>query len=120
MSGKMPAAYFREYRARRRLAGNPVRRRPSYVRPPRNYAAEYARSLDLHPSVVATPRLPILMPELQHGVRVAFWEDELKLDLVQEGRLAELEGRDPAAAVAAYRVRETNWRAHIVPLTVAA
>ena len=116
MSGTMPAEYFRAYRARRRLSGNPVRRRPGYIRPPRDYQAEYARSLELHPSVVAAPPLPILMPELQRGARVAFWEDELKLDLAQEGRLAELEGRDPAAAIAAYRARELSWLAHTAPL----
>lgn len=56
------------------------------------------------------------MPDLQHGTRVAFWEDELRLDLAQEARLAELEGRDPAAAIAVYGARETSWRAHTAPL----
>jgi hypothetical protein len=56
------------------------------------------------------------MPELQHGTSVAFWEDELRLDLYQERQLAILEGRDPDAAAAAYRARETNWRGHTAPL----
>ncbi len=116
MSGKMPAEYFREYRARRRLSGNPVRRRAGYVRPTRDYGAEYARSLQLHPRLAAPQPLPLLMPHLQHGARVAFWEDELRLDLAQEARLAELEGRDPVTAIAAYRARETNWRAHTVAI----
>lgn len=112
----MPAAYFRDYRARRRLSGNPVRRRPGYVRPVRDYTAEYARNRERHPAGPAADPLPLLMPELQRGARLAFWEDELRLDLAQEARLAELEGRDPAAAIAAYRARETNWRAHTAPL----
>ena len=108
----MSAAYHRAYRARRRLSGNPVRRRPGYVRPPRgDRSAEYARRRPR-----AMPTLPLLMPELQHGARVAFWEDELRLDLAQEARLAELEGRDPVAAIARYRARETSWRAHTAPL----
>lgn len=111
----MSAAYHRDYRARRRLSGNPVRRRAGYIRPPRDYAAEYARSVALHPPVAETS-LPVLMPELQRGSRIAFWEDELRLDLAQEARLAELEGRDPRVAIAAYRARETNWRAHTAPL----
>lgn len=115
MGGKMPAAYWREYRARRRLSGNPVRRRAGYIRL-RDYGAEYARSLELHPPTSAASPLAVLMPELQRGARVAFWEDELRLDLHQERELALLEGRDPVVAVAAYRARETNWWAHIAPL----
>lgn len=112
----MPAEYYREYRARRRLSGNPVRRRAGYVRPARDYAAEYARAIELHGREARPAPLPLLMPELQRGARVAFWEDELRLDLAQEARLAELEGRDPARAIAAYRARETSWRAHTAPL----
>jgi hypothetical protein len=56
------------------------------------------------------------MPELQRGARVAFWDDELRLDLAQEARLAELEGRDPIAAIAAYRGRELAWRAMTCPV----
>lgn len=111
MGSRMPSEYFREYRIRRRLAGNPVRRRAGYVRPRGDRSAEYARRRPR-----AIPPLPLLMPELQHGAKVAFWEDELRLDLAQEASLAELDGRDPAAAVAAYRARETSWRAHTAPL----
>lgn len=47
---------------------------------------------------------------------MAFWEDELRMDLAQEAALAELEGRDPAAAVAAYRRRELSWRSLTAPI----
>lgn len=63
------------------------------------------------------PPLPPLYPLLQRGARMSFWNDELAKDLAQERHLALLEGRDPEVAVAAYRARETNWAAHIVPLT---
>lgn len=54
------------------------------------------------------PLLP-LMPELQHGRSISFWEDELRLDLAQEAFLALLEGNDPRMAVDAYRQREVLW-----------
>lgn len=120
MGAKMPPEYFRAYRERRRLEGRPLRRRAGYVRPTRDYPAEYARSLELHPAVASPEPMPLLMPELQHGVAIAFWEDELRLDLAQEGRLAELEGRDPTQAVAAYRARERDWLHHTAPLEVLA
>ncbi len=112
MSGKMSAAWWRGYRQRRRLAGNTVRRRAGYVRPPRgDRSAEYALRRSL-----GVPTVPLLLPHLQQGRRLAFWEDELRLDLHQEAELAVLEGRDPAAAVAAYRAREISWLAHTAPL----
>jgi len=116
MSGKMPAEYFRAYRVRRREAGNPIRPRPGYVRHRGDRSAEYAKRNAARLGTGAAGELPLLMPELQVGRRIAFWEDELRLDLAQEARLAELEGRDPAAAIAAYRAREINWLAHIAPL----
>ncbi len=117
MGSRIPPAYFRAYRVRRRLEGRPLRRRAGYVRPPRDSGAEYARSLELHPPDRHDDSpLPLLMPELQHGRAIAFWEDELRLDLAQERELALLEGRDPVAAVAAYRARETSWRGHTAPL----
>lgn len=128
MGGKMPPAYFRAYRARRRAAGRPVQSGP------KDRSGEYARRREnrrlvrmglpplsrdgLHavrPAVDVAP-VPTLLPHLQHGTAVAFWEDELRLDLHQEGELARLEGRDPAIAIAAYRARETNWRAHTAPM----
>lgn len=116
MSGTMPAAYWRAYRQRRRLAGRPVHRRPGYVRH-RDYRAEYARKVERHP---LTPRVEPLMSTLQRGVRLAFWDDELRLDLAQERSLALLEGRDPERAVAVYRARETAWRAITAPLLAVA
>jgi hypothetical protein len=52
----------------------------------------------------------MLMPHLQHGTSVSFWEDELRLDLAQEAELAKLEGCCPKEAVRAYRAREMAWR----------
>lgn len=60
--------------------------------------------------------LPMLMPCLQHGKWISFWEDELRLDLAQEKELARLEGRDPDEAVKQYRSRELYWRAITCPL----
>jgi hypothetical protein len=54
--------------------------------------------------------MPILRPETQHGTRVSFWEDELRLDLEQERVLAALEGQDPDSAVTRYRSREYAWK----------
>jgi hypothetical protein len=51
-----------------------------------------------------------LFPQLRHGAKVAFWDEELAMDLEQERALALLEGRDPDEAVKQYRVRETSWR----------
>jgi hypothetical protein len=53
--------------------------------------------------------IPRLEPLPGHGIRIAFWEDELRLDLVQERHLAVLEGRDPDLAAATYRTRELTW-----------
>jgi hypothetical protein len=78
-----------------------------------------AHEPERHQPLDTTP-LPLLMPELQHGNAIAFWEDELRLDLAQERELARLEGRDPAAAIAAYRSRELNWRGHTAPLELVA
>ena len=55
------------------------------------------------------------MPTLQRGVAVSFWDDELRLDLAQEAWLAALEGREPEAAVQAYRRREIGCRYHTCP-----
>jgi len=51
----------------------------------------------------------VLYPELNHGTKIAFWEDELRMDLAQERILAELEGRDPDEAARAYEAREKGW-----------
>lgn len=62
------------------------------------------------------PLVP-LFPHLQHGSAIAFWEDELRMDLAQERVLAVLEGRDPDRAVRLYRVREINWHNYTVPIS---
>jgi hypothetical protein len=58
----------------------------------------------------------VLMPVLQHGSHLSFWEDELRLDLAQEDALARIEGRDPAEAVEHYRLREKRWYNLTCPL----
>lgn len=80
-------------------------------------AVEYANR-NAKRRAVRTEPLPALFPDLRHGARVSFWEDELRMDLRQEETLAMLEGRDPKVAVAAYRSRETSWRAHTRPISV--
>lgn len=114
----MPAEYYRAYRARRRLSGNPVRRRAGYVRDrsakrrrPRPSRAQ-PRLIPLVETLGRTPGLGTV----SRGLRLAFWHEELVLDLAQEHELARLEGRDPRAAVAAYRRRELDWRAHTTSL----
>jgi hypothetical protein len=61
-------------------------------------------------------QLPVLMPGLQHGTSMSYWEDELRLDLAQEAALALIEGRDPRAAVEHYRQREKRWYNLTCPL----
>jgi hypothetical protein len=107
------AAYHRAYRARRKAEGRPVdagRSRLRKDRAPEDRRREYARRASR-----ARP-VPELFPEVRAGSRVSFWEDELRMDLCQEAVLAELEGRDPVAAVTAYRARETAWRRLTCPL----
>lgn len=108
------AAYYREYRARRKAEGRPVdakRDRSRASRSPEDRRREYAQRASR-----AAPPLPQLYEELRHGRSLSFWEDELKMDLAQERQLAILEGRDPDAAVKAYKARELNWRGHVAPL----
>jgi hypothetical protein len=100
------AAYLREWR----------RRNPERVARHREQHAGYMRGLrHSHSSPPAAP-LPPLLPELRRGIRLSFWDDELRLDLFQERQLAILEGRDPEVAVKAYRSREETWLAHTVGL----
>ena len=96
-----------EYRERQRVLRK-IRRR-LYGRGDRS--DEYAKACVKRAKQVKTPYepLPLLMPHLQRGVHISFWEDELRLDLAQERALAELEGRDPEQAAAAYHARESNW-----------
>jgi hypothetical protein len=105
------AAYYRawraahpEYRDRQKQLRNERRKRNGRG----NRTAEYAKRTAARPPAPA-PLAP-LFPDIQRGGALAFWEDELRLDLRQEAELARLEGRDPDAAVRAYRMRETSWR----------
>lgn len=72
------------------------------------------------PAAVILPPLTPLFPDLVHGARVSFWEDELRMDLAQERSLALVAGEDPELAVRAYRARETAWRRMTCPLVEAA
>ena len=53
----------------------------------------------------------MLMRELQRGTSVAFWDDEMRLDLAQEAALARLEGRSELEAIREYEARERKWHA---------
>jgi hypothetical protein len=75
----------------------------------RDRTAEYAaRAARRGP---ALPDLAPLFPHLRRGAVLAFRDEELRMDLEQERALAELEGRDPDAAAAAYARRERAWSA---------
>ena len=112
-------AYFRKYRAAhpeyaaRDRARNRVRKAK---RSRGDRSAEYAKRNAQRSKPVHEP-LPQLYPELNSGKAIAFWEDELRMDLAQERALAELEGRDPDRAAAEYRGREINWFRHTVPIS---
>ena len=106
--------YFRKYRAAHPEYAERDRayRRQRKTRAPRpDRTAEYAKRNAQRMTTPYEP-LPLLYPHLQYGKAVAFWDDELRLDLEQERALAEWEGRDPAEAVRAYRARERNWYEH--------
>lgn len=90
----------------------------------RSRAREYARRRSR-----AAPPLPALhtghplleaacalVPAPAPGARLAWREELLAQDLRSEAVLAQLEGRDPVAAVRAYRAREGAWAALAVPL----
>ena len=61
--------------------------------------------------------LPPLFPGLQRGAAIAFWDDELRMDLAQERALAELEGADPDLAAREYGKREMDWFHFTVPIS---
>lgn len=118
MSGRMDAAYHRAYRAANRERINAqLRARRALGRVRGDRSAEQAKRRS---RAIDTSPLPLLYPHLQSGGTVSFWLDELRIDLAQEAELARVEGRDPKAAVDAYRARETNWFAHAAPLEMAA
>ena len=111
------AAYYRAWRA---VHPDYRKRQPALLRARRAAMTTEERQRDrgvYKPIPPAEPLLP-LMPALQHGTAISFWEDELRLDLAQEARLAEIEGIDPRCAVAAYRRREIAWRHHTCPFTL--
>jgi len=103
--------YFKKYRAShpeyaaRDRARRNLRR---YAHGPRDRSAEYARRNALRNHAPAEP-LQQLYPDLNHGTSVAFWEDELRMDIEQEKILAVLEGKDPEKAAKTYATRELAW-----------
>jgi hypothetical protein len=46
---------------------------------------------------------------MRHGTKIAFWDEELRMELRQEAFLAVMEGRDPAEAVRQYARKETAF-----------
>ena len=111
------AAYYRAWRAdhpeyrQRELARLRARRAGMTTE-------ERQKDRGVYKPIPPAEPLPLLLPALQHGTSISFWEDELRLDLAQEDRLAALEGSDPRAAVDAYRRREIAWRHHTCPFLV--
>lgn len=108
--------YWKKYRAahpeyRQREIARVRRHKQTHGRGDRHaeYARYYARTVVQKPT---HEPLPVLFPGLVRGTSVSFWEDELRMDLEQERALALLEGRDPDAAIVAYRKREVSerWR----------
>ena len=108
MGGKQSPEWWREYRLRRAKElreYNRKRRQQPKVKAQRQ-ASENRRRARIRG---AQEPLPQLHPELRHGQVLSFWEDELRLDLIQEAALARLEGRDPLEAMKVYRAREMRW-----------
>jgi len=111
------AAYYRAWRAnhpayRERQPGLHRARRAGMT------LEERQKDRGVYKPVPPAEPLPLLLPALQHGTAISFWEDELRLDLAQEAWLAVLEGLEPGPAVAAYRRREIAWRHHTCPFLV--
>lgn len=77
--------------------------------------AQKRRYHEAHYVPVVHEPLPMLYPDQQRGTVVSFWEDELRIDIMQERALAALEGRDPDEAERAYRSREKMWQANTLP-----
>lgn len=122
MSGVMTAAWWREYRVRRATelrAYNRRRRSEPKVRAQRHAseqrrrsrirAAELANVVQLrHPLLDAAAALvPIRAP----GRLLRFRPEMTAEDARSEAVVALIEGRDPVAAVAAFRARERAWAA---------
>ena len=111
------AAYYRAWRAAhpdyRKREADRLRARKQAMTPEERRKDRGVRK----PAPRPEPLMP-LMPALQHGAAISFWEDELRLDLAQEAHLATLEGVDPGVAVAVYRSREIAWRHHTCPFLV--
>ena len=109
----MDAAYYVAYRAAHRERIN-AQRREQRSHKPRvrgDRSAEYTKRRE---TSACNDPLPALYPELQHGVAVSFWEDELRMDLAQEHALLNamgVRGKDRQEYLARYRTRETNeWK----------
>lgn len=114
------AAYHRAWRAAHpeyRARQNRLRQERRRAQGRGDRTAEYTRR-NAHRASRAEPELPLLMPELQRGRRVSFYDDELRLDVAQERALARLEGRDEEEAARAYTRRELGWVSWTLPLLV--
>lgn len=109
---KYRAAHHDRIRAQERArAARPENRRA-------RQAMESARRKRRRAEARVAPPAPLepLFPKLVHGKHVSFWDDELRMDLEQEGALAALEGRDPDAARRLYADAEWQWWHHTAPI----
>lgn len=120
------AAYYREWRAahpayrdRQRLLKNARRR----LQPRGSRAAEYARRsravtlapmTTLHHGHALFDAARAVVGPARSGLTILY--DPLHEDLLSEAVVALIEGRDPSAAVRAYRAAETTWRRITGPL----
>ena len=109
-------AYFAAYNTRSRDKENDRKARWRQQNPDKEQAARQRAYRTWQLQHLPEEPLPQLYPELNRGIAIAFWEDELRMDLAQEQVLAILEGRDPTAAAREYKSRETNWHLHSQPL----
>jgi len=115
----MRAGYWRDWRAAHPAYQERERERSRARRARgRDRTAEYARTAARRAARPPPEPLAPLFPELRHGSAVEWWDEALAADLEQERALAELEGRDADAAVAAYRTRELVWARITAPLEV--
>lgn len=117
MGSKMPASYWRAYRARNRIRireQERARRRAPEVRKARHQ--QEARRLQRRR---AEREARVICPWTGHEflalavqlVPMSSWDPDLSEDLRSEAVLAMLEGRDPQQAVRAERARHKAWEA---------
>lgn len=103
------AAYYRAWRAAhpgyaKRQTEIKRKRRASHGREDRT--KEFANRKS---KAGSSEPIPQLYEEVRNGRGVSFLQDEMRMDMEQEKALALIEGRDPAEAARAYRMKEAAW-----------